>query len=340
MVLCGSLELQSRSMVAGSVRMVYAIIYSLFLGYGITIGTALYGLMDSNAISETTCSNQLGDYYKWLFVPCFTLCLCIINQAKWKQMPVMLLISFSGYVVNFFSAKKFPSSAQLSNTFGALAVGVLGNLYSRMRHGVAAAALLPAIFVQVPSGLAASGSLLAGLSTADQLTNTTTYANGTAKITNGTSTVGFIHDSLGHHFLKVLTGGKKTYVSMPLAVCLSAYGYSPLSNHMDKLYPNFAFICRTKWRSILVIGLLADDHTTGDTGRLFHCRCSRQHCTQRWLFDDSGRHRHHCRFVPQCINCLPTREKAKRVVQLLRNSKLHVIMLGLQFGSVQEQVLL
>lgn len=100
----------------------------------------------------------------------------------------MLAIAFIGYIVNFFSDKKFPSSAQISNTLGALAVGVLGNLYSRMRHGLAAAALLPAIFVQVPSGLAASGSLLAGLSNADQLTNTSTYANGTAKI-NGTGNV-------------------------------------------------------------------------------------------------------------------------------------------------------
>lgn len=100
----------------------------------------------------------------------------------------MLIIAFVGYIVNFFSAKKFPSSAQISNTFGALAVGVMGNLYSRMRHGVAAAALLPAIFVQVPSGLAASGSLLAGISSADMITNTTSYTNGTAKI-NGTSTV-------------------------------------------------------------------------------------------------------------------------------------------------------
>ncbi|KAB8290807.1 hypothetical protein EYC80_008444 [Monilinia laxa] len=188
MVLCGSLELQSRSMVAGSVRMVYAIIYSLFLGYGITIGTAVYGLMDPNATSKTTCDAPMNQYVRWCFVPIFTLCLAVINQAKFKQMPVMLSISFTGYIVNFFSAKRFPSSAQISNTLGALAVGVLGNLYSRVRHGVAAAALLPAIFVQVPSGLAASGSLLAGLSTADSITNTTTYANGTAKV-NGTSTV-------------------------------------------------------------------------------------------------------------------------------------------------------
>ncbi|RFU33321.1 hypothetical protein B7463_g3006, partial [Scytalidium lignicola] len=185
-VLCGSLELQSRSMVAGSVRMVYAIIYSLFLGFGITVGTAVYGVLDKNATNATTCKDPLGQYWRWLFVPPFALCLAIINQAKWKQTPVMLFIAFVGYVVNFFSTKAFPSSAQISNTLGALAVGVLGNLYSRMRHGVAAAALLPAIFVQVPSGLAASGSLLSGLNSADQITNRT--HNGTSVI-GGTSSV-------------------------------------------------------------------------------------------------------------------------------------------------------
>ncbi|RDW82906.1 putative PRM10 [Coleophoma crateriformis] len=186
MVLCGSLELQSKSMVAGSVRMVYAIIYSLFLGFGITIGTALYGLFDPHATTATTCPNPITGLYKWPFVPLFTLSLTIINQAKWKQTPVMLFISFAGYIVNYYSAIRFPSSAQLSNTLGAFAVGVLGNLYSRVRHGVAAAALLPAIFVQVPSGLAASGSLLAGLSSAESITNST--SNGTSHI-NGTSSV-------------------------------------------------------------------------------------------------------------------------------------------------------
>lgn len=103
MVLCASLELQSRSIIAGSVRMVYAIIYSLFLGYGITIGTVLYALFDSNATSATTCTNPINPYFRWFFVPAFTLCLTIVNQAKWKQTPVMLFIAFAGYIVNFFS---------------------------------------------------------------------------------------------------------------------------------------------------------------------------------------------------------------------------------------------
>ncbi|KAL7624208.1 hypothetical protein AAE478_005767 [Parahypoxylon ruwenzoriense] len=182
-VLCSALELQSRALVPGSIRMVYAIIYSLFLGFGITVGTALYGLMDSHATSATTCSNPIPTYYRFFFVPLFTMCLAFVNQAKWKQMPVMVVIAFAGYIVNFFSSPKFHASPQIANTLGAFTVGVLANLYSRLRHGVAAAALLPAIFVQVPSGLAATGSLLSGLSTANELNNSTEVVNGTSTVT-------------------------------------------------------------------------------------------------------------------------------------------------------------
>ena len=115
----------------------------------------------------------------FIFVPLFNLCICILYQAKWRQMPAMIIISFAGYVVNFFSSLRFAASPQIANTLGALSVGVLANLYSRLRHGVAAATLIPAIFTQVPGGLASTGGLLSGLSTANLLTNSTHAVNGT-----------------------------------------------------------------------------------------------------------------------------------------------------------------
>ncbi|CAE6479781.1 unnamed protein product [Rhizoctonia solani] len=48
-VLSSSLELASRSLVSGSVKMVYAIVYSLFLGFSLTIGSDLYYLVDQSA---------------------------------------------------------------------------------------------------------------------------------------------------------------------------------------------------------------------------------------------------------------------------------------------------
>ena len=131
----------------------------------------------------------------------------IINQAKWKQAPVMIIIAFAGYVVNFFSSKKFKSNAQIANTLGAFAVGVLGNLYSRLHHGVAAAALLPAIFVQVPSGLAASGSLVSGVTSANQIVRD---ANATTKTTvqsgSDTSQLNTVVFNVGYSMIQVAIG--------------------------------------------------------------------------------------------------------------------------------------
>ncbi|KAK3989951.1 hypothetical protein QBC44DRAFT_76884 [Cladorrhinum sp. PSN332] len=276
MVLCASLELQSHQMISGSVRMVYALIYTLFLGYGITIGSVIYGYMDDNAVSDIHC--RIGDtwytqrpgqdYYVFFVLP-FTLCLCFVNQAKWKQTPVQVTISIAGYLVNNYSSRFFEGNSIVSSSLGALTIGVLANLYSRagqniqnrfldfwekqvqprllrlkgnrrgssypspyygpsspvdsddssdpnfqnskpegdlemgippssiktqvtkharkIGYGLAAAAMLPAIFVQVPGGLAASGSLLSGINTANQVVrNETLLSNGT--IINGTTT--------------------------------------------------------------------------------------------------------------------------------------------------------
>jgi uncharacterized membrane protein YjjP (DUF1212 family) len=256
-VLSASLELQSRHIVAGSVRMVYAIIYSLFLGYGITIGTVLFGLMYHDATSNTTCKDPMSSHWYYFFVMGFTMCLMIINQAKYKQMPSMLIISLIGYVVNFHSSQYFKKNAQVANTLGALAIGVTANLHARfgryvenwsldfyedkirprwvtfrkswlrrshgprshtwnppkegrilhsrsssttsdpyiphirkIGYGLAAAAMLPAIFVQVPSGLSVSGSLVSGIQSADQITRNTTNVTTTITAAEASSSSG------------------------------------------------------------------------------------------------------------------------------------------------------
>jgi uncharacterized membrane protein YjjP (DUF1212 family) len=279
MVLCASLELQSKHIVAGSVRMVYAIIYSLFLGFGITIGTVLYGMMDHNATSRKTCREPMSSHYYYLFVVVFALCLMVVNQAKYKQMPSMAIIALIGYVVNFHSSQYFKNNAQVSNTLGALAIGIAANIHARFgRHlenwsldlwenkmrphfvklrkrylrnrpgplskvpkserseysttyngsaphssassvsdfvpqtrkigyGLAAAAMLPAIFVQVPSGLSVQGSLVSGLNSADQIVrNTTAAATISAADVTASSTLNSIALNVGFSVVQIAIG--------------------------------------------------------------------------------------------------------------------------------------
>ncbi|KAG5981953.1 hypothetical protein E4U55_002460 [Claviceps digitariae] len=286
MVLCSSLELQSHNIVAGSVRMVYAMIYTLFLGYGITIGASLYGMMDSNATSDIHCHEPLGREWYFVFVPGFTLCLCIINQAKWKQTPVMTAMAMAGFCVNSYSSIYFKNNSQIPNMLGALTVGILANLYSRLGghvqnlwldfaefwtyrvrprlsrrrspqsdtwslpstsdpeasavpsakewrkprkvgYSLAAAAMLPAIFVQVPSGLAAGGSLLAGITTADELTG-----NKTSTVNTSTDTIGNLDGTAFNVLFSVI----QVAIGLSVGLFMSALIVYPLGKRRSGLF--------------------------------------------------------------------------------------------------------
>ena len=235
-ILCGALELQSRNIVAGSVRMIYAVIYSLFLGFGITIGTAIFGAIDQDATNDTTCRTTMPVWFEFIFVTPFTLCLIIINQGRYEQMPIMLGVALTGYLVNHFSAKRFSTNPQIANALGALTIGVIGNLYSRLWHGFAAAALLPAIFVQVPSGLAAGGSLISGLSSANQLTNQTvngTATNGTALVGNATLTS---NSSVNSDVLNVAYSMIQIAIGITMGLFMSALAVYPFGKRRSGLF--------------------------------------------------------------------------------------------------------
>ncbi|KAM7187839.1 Protein of unknown function (DUF1212) domain containing protein [Naviculisporaceae sp. PSN 640] len=310
MVLSASLELQAHQMISGSVRMVYALIYSLFLGYGITIGSVLYGYLDENAVSDVTCTAGDAWYLKkpppdfyLLFVLPFTLCLCAINQAKWKQTPVMVFIALAGYCVNNFSSRYFKGNSTLSSSLGALCVGVLANLYARLGRyvknylldiwefqieprtcrllkkrkpyyfedarskkkddeseyadpelglnenekkapmtrrvrqigfGLAAAAMLPAIFVQVPSGLAVGGSLLSGVQNADMIVrNETVLANGTTIPTTSATDGG---TDLSNTAFNVLLSVIQVAISISVGLSLSALIVYPYGKRRSGLF--------------------------------------------------------------------------------------------------------
>ncbi len=204
--------------------MVYAIIYSLFLGYGITIGTALYGAMDNNATVAVTCTGTMPSWYPFLFVPLFTFCLIVINQGRWKQMPVMIILACVGYLVNHFSAIPLASNAQVPSTLAALLVSLLANLYSQWYQDMAAALILPAIFVQVPSGLAASGSLVSGVTSAMQIT----HQSVDGKLANGTATVDVTNAGTGGQEVNTMlfnVGYSMIQVSIGITVGLFSSGF-------------------------------------------------------------------------------------------------------------------
>ncbi|SNX86927.1 related to PRM10 - Pheromone-regulated protein, proposed to be involved in mating [Melanopsichium pennsylvanicum] len=174
-VLSGSLELQSKNLIAGSVRLVYAIIYSLFLGFGISIGVSFWQLFSGNIDTSgfNDCSNRhtaqwwrsdVSEVWAVLTAPAYSICLSLRNQAKItrKEFPVMVLIACGGWACNHFAAKAAALSRRQDVTaaLGSLAVGIMANIYGRIFDGRSFVVSVPGILYQLPSGLSNGGGLL------------------------------------------------------------------------------------------------------------------------------------------------------------------------------------
>ncbi|KAI0086031.1 hypothetical protein BDY19DRAFT_375413 [Irpex rosettiformis] len=172
-ILCGSLELSSHNIVSGAVRVCFSVIYSLFLGFGLAIGSSAFSKISKHPLRNSddlmcTLSHPAGaPWYQqtpslwWAFftVPMYSLWLSLRFYAPWNRKELVLLVAISsiGWTCNHFTGTKFPGQSDISAAVGALAVGFVSNLYARFFRGNAFVIMITGILFQLPSGVANGG---------------------------------------------------------------------------------------------------------------------------------------------------------------------------------------
>lgn len=169
------IELVSRQLVSGVVRMVYAIIYSFLLGYGVSMGSQLYLTIDENstlgqsdacklASSATTCVSSESQWFNFLLVPLFAIAFCIFLRARLPRWPIMTLVASFAYVINYALACWAHAPSQILQVAPAFGLGMVGNLLSKFTGKMSFDAVLLGVFYLVPSslGLKAAIGLFSG----------------------------------------------------------------------------------------------------------------------------------------------------------------------------------
>jgi uncharacterized membrane protein YjjB (DUF3815 family) len=153
-----------------------------------------------------------------------------------------MVVSICGWLVSAAISAYLPSNAQISSTFGAFTIGALANLESRLGprllnkfldirdkysgkgwkhlpmsdkqsskarkvgYGLAAAAMLPAIFCQVPGGIAVSGSLVSSIQVADQITKNMTSGGSTGALATEASSINSVSFTVAYSVVQVAIG--------------------------------------------------------------------------------------------------------------------------------------
>ncbi|MCO5573262.1 hypothetical protein L7F22_027031 [Adiantum nelumboides] len=99
-----------------------------------------------------------------LTVPGYSIALSIRNQAKVtrKEFPVMVAIAIAGWATNHFAAqsKSLSQRSDVTSALGAMAVGLLSNVFGRIYDGKSYTVACVGVLYQLPSGLSGGGGLL------------------------------------------------------------------------------------------------------------------------------------------------------------------------------------
>jgi uncharacterized membrane protein YjjP (DUF1212 family) len=152
------MELSAKNLVSGSIHLVYALMYVLFLAFGIGYGCSVWRLahpdVELNVLGA--CQNGLDPYWTFLFLPLATIGLGTVYGADAYQWPSMVLDSAVGYTVYYFVGKYTGNSPVITPSAGAFALGLFGNLYARITKRLAFAPLMGGTIILVPGSIGKS----------------------------------------------------------------------------------------------------------------------------------------------------------------------------------------
>ena len=85
-------------------------------------------------------------------VPLYSICSSLSNLQDWRsrELYVMVLFSCTSYTANKYSNKYLPDRGDIVSAIGAVVIGSLGNIYSRLVGGVAFTSMVTGVLFLVP----------------------------------------------------------------------------------------------------------------------------------------------------------------------------------------------
>ncbi|KAG2231016.1 hypothetical protein INT48_006347 [Thamnidium elegans] len=158
---CAVMELAAKNLVSGTVHLVYAVMYVFFLAFGIGYGCSIWRLIHPELEIDvlTACQESISPWWTFLLLPVATIGFGIVYGAEMKQWIPMVGDSAIGYAVHFFVGKYAGPSSIITPSTGAFALGLFGNIYSRITKRLALVPLIGGIIVLVPGSIGVRGAI-------------------------------------------------------------------------------------------------------------------------------------------------------------------------------------
>jgi uncharacterized membrane protein YjjP (DUF1212 family) len=145
-------ELATRNLIAGTARLMSAVIVLLELVIGVAIGERIaHALVEVHRAQVV----PLPEYANWLALAASSVGIAILFQAQVRAFGWIVAACTLGYVATRFGTEWL--GGQLGVLVGAFALAVLANLYARFLDRPAQVVSVPALLLLVPGGMGFRG---------------------------------------------------------------------------------------------------------------------------------------------------------------------------------------
>ncbi|MEO8705849.1 MAG: threonine/serine exporter family protein [Kofleriaceae bacterium] len=160
-------ELATRHLIAGTARLMSAVIVLLGLVVGVALGERLANLL---VTVRTATPESLPEWAQWVALVASSLSISVVVQAQRRAFAWILAASVVGYLGT--RAGTAWLGGPMGALVGAFAVGVLGNVFARLLERPAQVIHVPAVLLLVPGSMGFRG--VAALLGRDTLTGVET----------------------------------------------------------------------------------------------------------------------------------------------------------------------
>jgi len=145
-------ELATRNLIAGTARLMSAVIVLLELVVGVALGDRL---ASSFVHVRTGIPGPLPEYANWIALVASSLGVAVLVQAQVRAFGWIIGACVIGYVGSRYGTAWL--GPQMGVLVGAFALGVLSNLYARVIHRPAQVVSVPAVLLLVPGSMGLRG---------------------------------------------------------------------------------------------------------------------------------------------------------------------------------------
>ncbi|CAO3652999.1 unnamed protein product [Cunninghamella blakesleeana] len=123
------MEITSKHVITGTLRMAYALIYTFMLAYGLRLGSYLYSVMDPTSPSAGYCPDtiDISHWYYFLLFPIMSIGIGISYGSSSKQWFSQILCATTGFLVTYY-LNTIITDSQILGAISAFVVGVYGHL--------------------------------------------------------------------------------------------------------------------------------------------------------------------------------------------------------------------